>query len=430
MKLHFSFPTLPPIPHTHRLLGYSLFLLVLLLWWALVAPLDVVSNAVGEILPMTRVKAVQHLEGGIVAEIAVEEGQAVQQDQPLVLLDPVRASSEFEELTSRLLSLRVDLARLQGEIDGLPAPVFPADLEREAPQPVATAREVFKTRKSRVEHDFQAQINLIEQRQQEWKEINARIQSNRKSLNLVSEQVQISEKLLQRELTNRMVHLELARQLESLRGQMETDQAALPRLEAAQREAREHLASLRAGFVEKARAELGEAQRSFDELSQRALKYKQARERTVLRSPVKGVVKTLAVAARGQVVQPGQTIVEIVPMEDRLVVEAKLPLQDIGYVHEGQEVRITLNTPDAARFGHIDGVVRTVSPDAIVTEEKNAFYKVRIETEKSQFTAKDQAYRLYPGMQVLCSIRTGTRTVAEYLLGPLLNSVRFALEER
>jgi adhesin transport system membrane fusion protein len=420
----------PKVPYTHRLLGYNVLIATLLLGWACTAPLDVVSNAVGEILPMTKVKAVQHLEGGIVAEIAVAEGQTVERDQPLVLLDPVRASSELEELAMRLLSLKVDIVRLQAEVDAAQAPQFPEELRREAPRLTEAARETFKARKARAEHDLRAQEHLITQRQQEWKEIEARIGSTQKSLGLIAEQVRISESLLQRELTNRMTHLDLARQMEALKGQLETDQAMLPRIEAAQREAREHLASLRAGFTEKARAELDEARRSFDELSQRALKYKQARERTVLRSPVKGVVKTLSVAARGQVAQPGQTIVEIVPLEDRLVVEAKLPLQDIGYVHENQSARITLNTPDAARFGHIEGVVRTVSPDAIVTEDKQAFYKVRIETEKSQFTAHEQAYRLYPGMQVLCSIRTGTRTVAEYLLEPLLNSARFSLEER
>jgi adhesin transport system membrane fusion protein len=418
------------ISRTHRLLLYSLLLMTLLIWWALIAPLDVVSNALGEVLPMTRVKSVQHLEGGIVADILVEEGFLVEQDQALVLLDPVRASSEFDELTSRLLNLRVDTIRLQAEINGREAPKFPEELERQAPQLLVQAREIFKTRKTRIKHELEAQANLIEQRQQELKELHTRTQSNRKSLDLLSEQMRISENLLQRGLTNRMVHLDLARQLENLRGQLETDQATLPRIEAALREARERLSSMQASFIEKAREELTEAQRSFDELSQRSLKYKQAQERTVLRSPVKGIVKTLAVAARGEVVQPGQTIVEIVPMEDRLIIDAKLPLQDIGYVHEGQTVRITLNTPDAARFGHIEGVVRTVSPDAIVTDEKSAFYKVRIETEKSQFSAKDQIYRLYPGMQVLCSIRTGTRTVAEYLLGPWLGSMRFAFEER
>ncbi|MBM3203619.1 HlyD family efflux transporter periplasmic adaptor subunit, partial [Candidatus Woesearchaeota archaeon] len=201
-------------------------------------------------------------------------------------------------------------------------------------------------------------------------------------------------------------------------------------IEASLKEARERMASLLATQIEKAGEELTEARRSYEELSQRALKYKQARERTVLRSPVKGIVKTLAVAARGEVVQPGQTIIEIVPVDDRLVIEAKLPLQDIGYVHEGQSVRVTLNTPDASQFGHIEGVIRTVSPDAIVTNDKGAFYKVRIETSNSFFSARDQIYRLYPGMQVLCSIRTGTRKVGEYVLGPWSSAMRFALEER
>lgn len=414
----------------HRQLAYSGLLMSLLLIWAFLAPLDVVSNAIGEVLPMTRVKSVQHLEGGIVAEIVVREGDGVEQDQPLVLLDPVRATSEFDELTARLQSLRIDQLRLEAEVDNREKPDFPEDLRRENPLWIAQSEETFKGRKNRMEHDLQAQKSLIEQRQQEIKELNARLQNNHKSFNLLQEQVHISEGLLKKELTNRMVHLDLVRQLQNLEGQMQADQATLPRIEAALREAQERLASLKASHIEKAREELTDARRSWDELSQRALKYKQARERTVLRSPVKGIVKTLAVAARGEVVQPGQTIVEIVPVDDRLVIEAKLPLQDIGYVHEGQSVRVTLNTPDASQFGHIEGVIRTVSPDAIVTNDKGAFYKVRIETNSSFFSARDQIYRLYPGMQVLCSIRTGTRKVGEYLLGPWASAMRFALEER
>ncbi len=417
------------MPPTHRQLSYSAVLMSLLLLWAFTAPLDVVSNAIGEVLPMTRVKSVQHLEGGIVAEIAVREGDGVEQDQPLVLLDPVRASSEFEELTARLQSLNIDRIRLEAEIENR-EPHFPAELRHDNPQWVLQAEETWKGRKNRMEHDIQIQNSLIEQRRQEAKELNARLQSSRKSIEYLREQVHISEGLMKKELTNRMTHLDLERQLQNLQGQIEADQATLPRIEASLREAEERLASMRATVTEKAREELTEARRSYDELSQRVLKYKQARERTVLRSPVKGIVKTLAVAARGEVVQPGQTIVEIVPVDDRLVIEAKLPLQDIGYVHEGQSVRVTLNTPDASQFGHIEGVIRTVSPDAIVTNDKGAFYKVRVETTNSFFSAKDQIYRLYPGMQVLCSIRTGTRKVGEYLLGPWSSAMRFALEER
>jgi adhesin transport system membrane fusion protein len=418
------------MPTTHRQLAISSVLMTFLLIWAFVAPLDVVSNAIGEVLPMTRVKSVQHLEGGTVTEILVREGDGVEQDQPLVLLDPVRADSEFEELTARLQSLNIDRLRLEAEIAGKATPGFSEQLRQDNPQRVIQAEETFRSRKNRMEHDLQIQKSLIEQRQQEALELEARLHSSRKSLELLREQVHISENLLKKELTNRMVHLDLARQLQNLQGQIETDQATLPRIEASLKEARERMASLLATQIEKAGEELTEARRSYEELSQRALKYKQARERTVLRSPVKGIVKTLAVAARGEVVQPGQTIIEIVPVDDRLVIEAKLPLQDIGYVHEGQSVRVTLNTPDASQFGHIEGVIRTVSPDAIVTNDKGAFYKVRIETSNSFFSARDQIYRLYPGMQVLCSIRTGTRKVGEYLLGPWSSAMRFALEER
>ncbi len=131
------------MPTTHRQLAISSVLMTFLLIWAFVAPLDVVSNAIGEVLPMTRVKSVQHLEGGTVTEILVREGDGVEQDQPLVLLDPVRADSEFEELTARLQSLNIDRLRLEAEIAGKAAPGFSEQLRQENPQRVIQAEETF-----------------------------------------------------------------------------------------------------------------------------------------------------------------------------------------------------------------------------------------------------------------------------------------------
>ncbi|MBM3203454.1 HlyD family type I secretion periplasmic adaptor subunit, partial [Candidatus Woesearchaeota archaeon] len=177
------------MPTTHRQLAISSVLMTFLLIWAFVAPLDVVSNAIGEVLPMTRVKSVQHLEGGTVTEILVREGDGVEQDQPLVLLDPVRADSEFEELTARLQSLNIDRLRLEAEIAGKATPGFSEQLRQDNPQRVIQAEETFRSRKNRMEHDLQIQKSLIEQRQQEALELEARLHSSRKSLELLREQV-------------------------------------------------------------------------------------------------------------------------------------------------------------------------------------------------------------------------------------------------
>ena len=404
--------------------------LVALIIWAFFGRLAMVSNAVGQVVPRTRVKAVQHLEGGIIADILVEEGEHVVKDQALVRLDPVKTSSELDELSARLVGLQIDIHRLSAELEGAEKIDLPPALVARAPQLVTSAQALFESRKRRLANDLYIQKSLIEQRQQRLRELEIGTANSRKALELISAQVDISDNLMKKELTNRLQHLELLRQQQALRGQLEADQAAMPRIEAALRESQEQLKLIRETFLGEARQEFVEAERSNDELSQRLLKYRYAKERIVLRSPVDGIVKTLAVATSGGVIQPGQTVVEIVPLGVELVIEARLPLQDIGYVHPGQSVRVTLNSPIARDYGHIDGTVDAISPDASVDEEGRAFYRVRVVTTRSRFEMGGHAYQLYPGMEVLCSILVGTRTVAEYLLGPWFRSMRFAFQER
>ena len=418
-----------------RFLLACFVLLAALTVWAVVAPLDVVSNAQGEVTPASRVKAIQHLEGGIVQDILVEEGALVKKGQPLIRLDPLRARAEFEELQKRLTGQRIDILRLTAEIDGLDAPAFSPALEQALPDLVAQARSLFTTRHKRLGHDLKAQENLIAQRQSEQRELTQRLASTRKTLDIVASEVSISANLLRNDLTSRMAHLEFLRQQQSLLTLIESDQNALPRTEAALSEARERMGSVREAFVEQARKDLAAAQQQVSELSQRAVRFENAEERTTLRAPVDGIVKTLAVATEGGVIQPGQIVAEIVPIEDRLIIEAQLPIQDISYVHPGQSVRVTMASPDAAAFGHLDGTVIRVSPDAVATQGNAAigarsFYKVRIETNQNSFTMGNWHYLLYPGMQVQCSIRLGTRSVFEYLLSPWFQSLRFAFQER
>jgi len=399
--------------------------------WSALAEIDVVSNAAGEIIPASRVKTIQHLEGGIVGEILVEEGATVSRGQALIRLDPVRARAEVAELAKRLISLKLDLARLGVEAVGADSFTPPPDLAQLAPDLSASAVALFEARRARIGHEQATQKTLIEQRRSELNELALRLANNRKSLELLGSQVSISNNLLKGDLTSRMAHLELLRQDQAVRTQIEGDQAARPRIEAALREAEERLGSIRQGALEQARKELNEVRESLDELTQRSLRLRNIEERTVLRSPVDGIVKTLAVATEGGVIQAGQTVAEIVPLEDRLVIEAQLPIQDIGFVHPGQSVRITLKTPEASAFGFIEGTVQAVSPDAILAAAgKYTFYKVRIETRQTRFIDGNRSYRLYPGMQVACSIRIGTRTVLEYLLSPWLRSLRFAFQER
>ncbi len=423
-------PAVRPHPGRRRLAVEIAVVLAALVGWAAFGPLDVATTAMGEVGPASRVKAIQHLEGGIVTEILVSEGDRVAKGQPLFRLDPTRAQAEASELGRRLTSLRVDTARLTAEIANSAAPVFDPEAVAMVPDIVAAALDLFNSRRNRLLHEFRIQAQLVAGKTGELEEARVRMRNNRRALEIVTSQVTISENMLSKDLSNRMSHLEQLRQQQALRTLVDSDQASIPRLEAALEEARERLAWVEGSAAEQARRDLGTARQQYDELSQRMQTLRNVEERTVLRAPVDGIVKSVSVSTEGGVIQPGQTLAEIVPGEDRLVIEARLPIQDIGYVHPGLPVRVVLNSGDASSFPPLDGRVERVSPDATVTNDGHSYYRVRVVTNENAFDVSGRRYQLYPGMQVTCSVLIGRRTVLEYLLSPWTSAMRFAFQER
>lgn len=415
---------------THMFLGLCVLLVVAFGTWSYVAELDVVSNATGSVAPSSNVKSVQHLEGGIIHRILIKEGAVVSQGQPLIELETTASVADVEELSVRLNALKLDIALYEAEIEGAEKLAIANDARSAHPELVAKVTGMFETRRRRMLNQVRAQNEAIRQREHEIREVRARKVNAQRNLKLVEEQIQISEKLLQQDLTNRMLHLNYLKERADLRGRIDEASATLPRLQAAAEEARSNLHIVRASFREEAQQKLDEASRSYDELSQRLKKYADSLKRTVLRAPVNGIIKTLYVSTKGGVVQPGRTVLDIVPGGDRLVIEAQLPTQDIGYVQPGQAVKVKLASADAARFADLPGEVVTVSPDTLVTEQGVPYYKVRISTKRDYFEDGTLRYSLFPGMQVICAIQTGSRTVFQYIMEPLLGRMGDALKER
>ncbi|MBF0271570.1 MAG: HlyD family type I secretion periplasmic adaptor subunit [Magnetococcales bacterium] len=416
---------------THHLVVLLFIGLVasLMVWgaWGL---LDVVSFAQGEVIPSTQIKQVQHLEGGVIRRILVKEGESVRKGQPLVELESVASDADVGELSARLASLEVDNARLQAEIVSANTPNFPADLKKNHPDLVKRAEELFASNRHRREEKLAGLRESLVGHRQAVQEIQTRIKNNKKRLSLVEEQVSISGKLLEKDITNRYSHLDLLKETHQIKSAIEEDGMAQLRAEASAKEAQANLAAVGHEFEEAAREKLAENRRQMTELTVRLQKFQNNLSRTVLTAPVDGVVKTLYLVTEGGVIPPGGTAMDLVPGEDRLVVEAKLPIQDIGYVSVGQPAFVTLTSSDASRFGKLSGTVVQISPDALATKEGVPYYKVRVETEHAYFQKGKMNYRLFPGMVVRCAIHTGQRSVLDYLFYPFINFMDAALTER
>jgi len=398
--------------------------------WASFGMLAVVSMSVGEVVPSTQVKTVQHLEGGIVRKINVKEGDQVERGQALVVLESTARGADVTELEARITGLRIEITRLSAEAKGLEKLQINKSLVAANPQFSREETSLFQSRRERLRNERTSQKVYISQRNQELREITARVRNALKSLKLLDEQIKISEELLKEDLTNRYKHLILLREASNLKGTVEEGQAAIERAKLALTQARVNLKRIKNKYDEETKLSLETARRELNELLPRLAKFKDSLKRTVLKSPVTGVVKSVHIATIGGVVGPGDSVVDIVPADDRLIIETRLPPQDIGFVRAGQNALIKLASADAIRFDNLEGEVITVSPDTLITREGQPFYRVRIETKRDYFRRGENRYQLFPGMQVVASIHTGERTVMQYLIDPFLGSVDDALTER
>ena len=398
--------------------------------WASVTTLDIVSIATGEVVPSSQLKTVQHLEGGIVSKILVREGEIVKKGQKLVVLAPTASSADVNELKVRLAGLEIEVVRLDGLVSTQNKPSYSAQLQLKYPKLVEQSIQRAKIQRRRHKSELLKQKKSILQRRQTVAEVKIRIKNSKAGLKLIREQVAISKKLLSQGLTNRYDHLDLLKEEGRLNGGIEEDLATVARAKAALAEGQASLAAIQDIFDDENRKELDKARQTYSELSQRMAKYKDSYDRTSLRAPVGGIVKSLYVATIGGVIKAGDPVIDLVPEGDRLVIEAKLATADIGYVERGQDVIVKLASADAARFDGLAGEVAAISPDTLMTPEGSPYYKVMVQTNKSYFEKGKARYNLLPGMQVVANIQTGQRKVFEYFLEPFLASMGDAMQER
>jgi len=416
-------------PSQHAFFWLSAAFCFFFVVWACFFKLDVVNSAPGEVNPYGQVKKIQHLEGGIVKHILVKEGQSVSAGQALVELALIQSSADVAELNASLASLQMEIFRLQAHADGLSQLSFPAEFESSHAVLVGQSVKLFSSQLSRHESDVVAADEFVAQRQEEVVKVKGRLKNLQEELLLLNEQVGMSRDLLKDGITSRYDHLSLLQQQKRLMREIGEGRSSVNVAIAAFEEAKAQLEQVRHRFTADSRDDLQEAQRQFDEFSQRLLKLEDSLQRTTLRSPVDGIIKLLNVVAAGEVVKAGDTVAEIVP-SDELIVETFFKPRDIGYIREGQLAYLRLTSSDAVRFGVLNARVERISPDTFVDKNsKQPSYKVRIKPDENFFSLEGRKYYLMPGVEVEVSILIGQRTIMAYLLEPIVGGAQRALRE-
>ena len=375
-----------------------------LIIWSLIFEIDITSNAEGEIIPQGEIKTIQHLEGGIIEEILIEESQEVIKDQPLVVLAPTTSQVEVDELQVRIDSQIIKSIRLEAEIDDFEVPVFPTSLNLDRPNIIQKSMELFLSRKNK----YEGEIN----------EVNSLLEQAQTDVDILLRKTEMSAQLLEEKVTNEFAHLNVLKELNAAKGRLQ--------------ELIEKKNNIKNFWIEESRDELQLAQREISQSNETMKELKDSLERTVIKAPVDGFVKNLFFVTEGGVIAPGGVILDLVPSKDNLILEARLQERDIGFVKPGQGATVKLSSADAVNFGQISGKVKRISPDTEQDENDNriVFYKILIELEKSFFESNEKIYYLVPGVKVVASIHIGERTLANYLLSPFVSSMGKTFQER
>jgi len=401
--------------------------------WANWARVEEVTRGEGKVVPSSRTQLLQSLEGGIVKDILVRDGDRVKKGEVLVRIDDTGFASNFGELRAKQLAYQVQIARLVHESGpGPEQPLqLPPELLRDAPVVAAGELDLFNARRQSLATQIDVLNERVEQRQRELSEHAAAVDRLSNDLKLARDELAIKQPLAERGIVAKTDLIRLQRDVTGLEGQIRVEQESRSKLEAALREATGEVAEQRQKFQQDARNELAQKQAELSVIDESMKASKDRVVRADIRSPVDGIINKVNTNTIGGVVQAGQTLMEIVPIEDSLFVEAKIRPSDIAFVYPRQHAVVKITAYDFSIYGGLEGEVERISADSVYDEStRENYYLVTVKTLGNQLKGKQESLPIIPGMVASVDILTGEKSVLQYLLKPI-NKARYeALTER
>jgi adhesin transport system membrane fusion protein len=369
-------------PHSRLLLWIILACFALFVGWAAWAQLDQVTRGEGRVVPFSRLQKIQSLEGGILNTLLVKEGDLVKPGQPLVRLDPTRFNTSYMESSHQAVALKATIARLEAEVLGKPGISFPADVAADSPI-VSAETQLFRSRRGKLQESSAA--------------IGQQIQ-------IAQNQLDIVRPLVARKAVSEMEALKLSQDIATLRGK---------------------LIEIKSTYSQEAYTELSTKKAELSALEPIVEQRQDQLRRTEIVSPVRGRVNKIAVTTRGGVIQPGEAIMEITPVEEQLLVEARVKPRDVAFLVPGMPAKVKITAYDYTVYGDLTGTVQQISADTIEEQTvrgKESYYEVLIRTDGAKLRKGNDVLPIIPGMVAEVDILSGKRSVLNYLLRPLLKA--------
>jgi len=414
-------------PARARYLLYAIVLVLLaFLVWAYFSKVEEVSRGEGRVIPSKQVQVIQSLDGGIVSEILVKEGQTVVTGTPLIRIDETRAISSLRENQSQYLSLLAKQSRLQALAEET-AFAPPEAVHKEAPEVYDQEYALYLSSKEELQSAIGIASDQKVQREKELLEVRYKKESAERIYASASQELIANKPLLASGAVSEIDILKLEREAGRAKGDIDQARAQLSRIQSAIAESRRKINEVDQNFKSKVRTELNEITAKINSLSEVSVSLQDKVNQTTLKSPVNGKVSRLFFNTVGGVIQPGKEVLEVVPTDDALILETKIQIRDIAFITVGQPAVVKLTAYDFSIYGALDAVVDNVAADSTVDDEGHAYYIVRVRTLKSSLGA---GLPIIPGMLAQVDIMTGKKTILSYLLKPVLKAKSYAFSER
>lgn len=419
----------PPRRWTNGLLLFIVVTVISLIGWAWWAELEEVTSGAGLVIPASKVKVVQNLEGGIVLAILTEDGAQVKKGQVLLRIDPTGFGARLNESLGRQAGMQVTLRRLRAEAEET-EPDFDDALIEQWPDLVSRELTLFLSRRESLQASLNALNELVLQRGQEIKEVRNQIRVVGRSLSLANEELELMRPAVREGIVSRVELFRTESRVNDLDGQLSSARLSIPRIKATLAEAKQRLEERKKQFRSEALLERNLLEVELSALTETIGAEQDRVARTDVRSPVDGIVKELKVTTIGQVVQPGLDLVEIVPLDDTLLIEAQVRPADIAFLRPGQLAVVKLTAYDFTLYGTLEGELERISVDTIEDEQGERFYKILVRTQRNFLGEESAGNVILPGMVAQVDVITGKKTVLQYITSPLLRVQGQALRER
>lgn len=394
--------------------------------WSAVAQVDEITKGEGKVIPSRQLQVLQSLDGGIVSEIHVHEGQIVEAGQILINVDPTRFESSVKESDVQIYALQAKAARLKAISEGKPF-IPPAEALKYAPTTVAEESRLYGSRNSELNTQLSIARQQLSQRQQELAEMRAKREQASQAYELSSRELTVTKPLINSGAVSEVDLLRLERDVSRFRGERDMAAAQIQRSQSAILEASRKIEEVELAFRNDAGKELADTVARLNAIGESGRGLADKVKHAAIRSPVKGTVKRLMVNTVGGVVQPGKDVVEVVPFEDTLLLEAKVSPKDIAFLHPGQKALVRFTAYDFSIYGGMDAVLDNIGADTVTDERGNTYYVVRVHTTQARL---QDNLPIIPGMVAQVDIVTGKKSLLSYLLKPVLRAKQLAFTER